>query len=160
MKNYIKFVGASLLGGVIALGGYFLIEQHSLDTDVNYSEDIVLTSSNTLKERLPQVDFVDAASDVTPAVVKIKSLSRLNTNSGMRRSPYNMPYGFEQYFGGRQPIEGTGSGVIISSDGYIVTNNHVVDGFEEIVVILSDNTERVAERIGSDPKYRFGLIEN
>lgn len=90
-------------------------------------------------------NFVNASSKVTPAVVNIKSLSGGSLNDIWTRE--------------RSIDASSGSGVIISSDGYIVTNNHVVDGGTEIEVTLDDRREYEAELIGRDPSTDLALVK-
>ncbi|MFK8056121.1 MAG: trypsin-like peptidase domain-containing protein [Saprospiraceae bacterium] len=90
-------------------------------------------------------NFVNASSKVTPAVVNIKSLSGGGLNDIWSRE--------------RSIDASSGSGVIISSDGYIVTNNHVVEGGTEIEVTLDDRREYEAELIGRDPSTDLALVK-
>ena len=90
-------------------------------------------------------NFVNAAARVTPAVVNIKSLS-----GG----------GLDDFWGGRRSVDASsGSGVIVTADGYIVTNNHVVEGGTDIEVTLDDRREFEAELIGRDPSTDLALLK-
>lgn len=109
------------------------------------------------------VDLTLAAENSVHAVVHIKSTERSKT-----RTVQQMPDIFDFFFGdgqGRQrqvqtePRVGFGSGVIISKDGYIVTNNHVIDGADEISVTLNDNREFVGRVIGTDPSTDLALVK-
>ena len=111
------------------------------------------------------VDLTQAAENSVHAVVHIraKQLAKTQTVQGG-----GMPEDiFEFFFGGRgqqrqmqtQPRVGFGSGVIISKDGYIVTNNHVVEGADEITVKLNDNRELKGRIIGTDPSTDLALIK-
>ena len=98
-------------------------------------------------------DFTDAANRTVHGVVHIK------TSYSMQQTAYSP---FELFFGGgggRQPQASTGSGVIISNDGYIVTNNHVVDAAEKVEVTLSDNKKYEGKVIGADPSTDLALIK-
>lgn len=101
-------------------------------------------------DRLP-----DIVEKTLPGVVGI-STKRTVT---MRRAPMMGPFGF---FGQRPPMqreqEGMGSGVIVSEDGLILTNNHVIDGADEIVVQLSDGKEYDAKLVGADPKSDVAVV--
>ncbi|HXE84401.1 MAG TPA: trypsin-like peptidase domain-containing protein, partial [Gemmatimonadales bacterium] len=91
--------------------------------------------------------FAQVAEHVKPAVVFIRSERRQQTTS--RR----LPPGFEDFFQGprRPQIEqGSGSGFIVSQDGYILTNNHVVQGADRVTVRLFDNREFTASTVGTD----------
>ncbi len=95
----------------------------------------------------------DIAEQVTPAVVNI-------TTRRDRRQP--MPPGFREFFGrqGRLPPQmGAGSGVIISADGEIVTNNHVVEGADEITVTFADKREFRAKLVGADKSSDLAFLK-
>jgi Do/DeqQ family serine protease len=122
------------------------------------------------------LEFTDVASKVTPAVVHIKStIVNRDQPYGYGRTP--SPYGdqfdndfFRRFFGPEfrfeqptpqtpQPRVGSGSGVIINSDGYVVTNNHVIDGADDIEVILNDNSSYKAKVVGTDPSTDLALLQ-
>jgi len=115
------------------------------------------------------LDFTQAAAVVTPAVVHIKTKSTrqpasYNNGSNPFRfffgdDPFS-PYGGQNPYGqGSMPAVSTGSGVIISSDGYIVTNNHVIKGGNEIEVTLDNNKSYQAKIVGTDPSTDIALIK-
>jgi len=100
--------------------------------------------------------FAQVAEHVKPAVVFIRSERRQQTTS--RR----LPPGFEDFFQGprRPQIEqGSGSGFIVSQDGYILTNNHVVQGADRVTVRLFDNREFTASTVGTDPATDVAVIK-
>jgi len=106
--------------------------------------------------------FISIAESVTPAVVAIE-MERAGRRTSSRRDipeelremlPFDVPEG-----GGRGPQQGSGSGFIISPDGYIITNNHVVEGADKITVVLSDNRSLVARVIGRDPNTDVAVIK-
>lgn len=117
------------------------------------------------------VDLTYAAEKALPAVVHIRYVQNSKTQTvDVQNSPFDDFFGdffgFGQGQGGtrKQQIqtpkrEATGSGVIISSDGYIVTNNHVVNGADELTVTLNDNREFSARIIGTDPTSDLALIK-
>lgn len=96
-------------------------------------------------------DFSTAAERSSPSVVFIKTVS----NYG-RQSDY---WDFWDFYGRRGPISSAGSGVIISEDGYIVTNNHVVENADKIEVILQNKHSYKAEIVGSDPNTDLALLK-
>ena len=109
------------------------------------------------------IDLTEAAENSIHAVVHIKS-----TQLSKTQTIQQMPDIFDFFFGdgmGRQqqiktqPRVGFGSGVIISKDGYIVTNNHVIDGADEIDVKLNDNREFKGKLIGADPNTDLALVK-
>ncbi|MEO8764157.1 MAG: trypsin-like peptidase domain-containing protein [Ginsengibacter sp.] len=117
-------------------------------------------------------DFTQAAEAAIPTVVHIKTKTnphQVSNNLPNQKNPFSDLFGsddlFNQFFGnGRQqprmyPSMGSGSGVIISDDGYIVTNNHVVAGADEVTVTLSDRKTYTAKVIGSDPSYDLAVVK-
>ncbi len=118
------------------------------------------------------VDFEKAASAAVPAVVHIKTMTKFKQVSGQGAPGQQDPFGdmfggelFKRFFGegnGReaQPDQrASGSGVIISQDGYIVTNNHVVNGATAITVTLNNRRNYTARVIGTDPNTDLALIK-
>ena len=112
----------------------------------------------------PGISYADVVSRVSPAVITIHSQMRA-------RAPEQYPFMddpmFREFFGerGRAPQappqrrEGLGSGVIVSSDGYILTNHHVVDGAEQIKVDMNDNRTLDARVVGLDPPSDLALLK-
>jgi len=111
----------------------------------------------------PGLSYADVVSRVSPAVITIHSEMRV-------RAPQQYPFMddpmFRQFFGDRMPQQqpeqrrsGLGSGVIISTDGYILTNHHVVDGAEQIKVDLNDNRTLDAKVVGSDPPSDLAVLK-
>ena len=111
--------------------------------------------------------FADVAEKVEDAVVNISTDRVIKRQSRGRANPFgNSPFGddfFDHFLPPDMPREYTqqslGSGFIISPDGYIVTNNHVVDKADKIRVRLSDGKEFSAEIVGKDPKTDIALIK-
>lgn len=146
MKKIANLVVVSMLGGVLSLGGYltffdedsfFIEEKASIPayTPVSYNGAPISTNA----------DFTEAANKSINAVVHVK-------NVAVTRNPFS---------GNRagMALQGTGSGVIISPDGYIVTNNHVIQKANQIQVTLNNNQNYMAEVIGSDPKTDIALLK-
>ena len=117
-------------------------------------------------------DFTVPAAVATPAVVHIKTKTNAkqvsnNLPRNQGKNPFSDLFGnddfFQQFFGQRQGIipeqRASGSGVIISDDGYIVTNNHVVENADEITVTLSNKKTYKAKVIGTDPSYDLSVIK-
>ncbi|MGQ8336157.1 Do family serine endopeptidase [Sunxiuqinia sp. A32] len=103
-------------------------------------------------------DLTYAAGSSVHAVVHVKVVSKAQVDS------YNSPF-FEWFYGDRyrnqepQIREGAGSGVILTEDGYIVTNNHVIDGADNIKVVLNDKREFEAKLVGTDPTTDIALLK-
>lgn len=116
-------------------------------------------------ERLP--DFTDLVEEVSPAIVNISTVQRAESGSARGPggiNPEQLPEFFREFFrgmpegGGQRERRSLGSGFIISSDGYIVTNNHVVQGADEIFVRMIDRSEYSAEVVGTDPRSDLALL--
>src|SRR5919197_206208 len=132
--------------------------------------------SETRPSQIPVVqapNFADLAEQLKPAVVNISTTQVVKGQRRMApRTPFPSPFGerdpfeefFERFFGGEGPQRemrrrSLGSGFIITKDGYIVTNNHVVENASDIKVSLSDKEEFDAKVIGRDPKTDLALIK-
>ena len=114
------------------------------------------------------VDFTAAASSATPAVVHIKTRTKakqISSNQQRQRNPFADMFGddFGDFFGGGPRVQpeqrASGSGVLITEDGYIVTNNHVIDGSDEINVTLANKKSYKATLIGQDPNSDLAVIK-
>jgi serine protease Do len=131
--------------------------ESNLFKPVSYSGDPVVSG--------PGVDFEKAATKAVPSVVHIKTVTKAKQTQ-MQDNPFKDFFGdgFGDMFGGRgnmQPQEqrASGSGVIISADGYIVTNNHVVDGADQFTVTLSNNKTYKGKLIGKDPSSDLAVVK-
>ena len=110
--------------------------------------------------------FADLADKLLPSVVNISSTQVVREDRGPQapQLPEGSPFGdsFREFFNRNQnaPRRATslGSGFIISSDGLVVTNNHVIEGADEITVTLSDDSQHVATLVGRDPKTDLALL--
>ena len=146
----------SLFSGVLTLSaykllfdnnGYFSTNKNSIVTDApnSYGRTVGLSTE--------AVDFTEAADKTIHTVVHVKNVSRQTINNPLMEFFYG--------FGGQQSQEqvGTGSGVIISEDGYIVTNNHVVKNASEIEITLNNKKSYPAKLIGTDSKMDIALLK-
>ena len=150
-KNYaIAIVLAATLGGVIAIGGYKTFEQapEPYDSIQERQEQAMKTvSSNYVETVTLNLDFTAISSKAITSVVFIESTREAET---VTQGPYRYQRG---------PARTSGSGVIISDDGYIVTNNHVVEKALEIKITLDDNRSYAAKVIGTDRTTDLALIK-
>ncbi|MEM7574095.1 MAG: Do family serine endopeptidase [Bacteroidota bacterium] len=171
MNKYLGSVLAAILGGVITLFGAYQMGWGETKY-VRTADDPVVQFSNlttpTDAELVPVSGFTTAAEKALPGVVHIKAASRVNgSQSGeipeMFRDFFGPGFGdeYKDNGGGREaPLQqGSGSGVIISADGYIVTNNHVVEGAEQLEVVLNDQRTYEATIIGTDETTDVALIK-
>jgi serine protease Do len=167
-KLYLSMLISSFLGGFIALGTYTVIKPDltPLSSQVS-NEGAPVSFTNyvfdTTDYVVPQgLNFVFAAKSATPGVVHIRTkYSATRKNAGSQP----MEKFLKEYFGepydrrDGSPSMGAGSGVIITSDGYIATNNHVIEGASEIEVLLNDNSTYPAIIVGVDPDTDLALIK-
>ena len=151
MKQYGLMASISLISAVLAIAGYryfappkqIIVRESGPAQYANWSEDLL----NDIRPRTflssAPTNFIKAAEKVTSAVVNITSL---------QQSRFDL-------WGNSSPGSSSGSGVIISPDGYIVTNNHVVEEGNEVAVTLNDHREYKAEIIGVDPSTDLALLK-
>ncbi len=145
----------AVVGGIVSITAYKLLEEH------NQKESLIQEPINGSLTSMPgsntanSTDFAFAAEKSIHAVVHVKTKQHQD-------SYYNNLYDF--FFGDvykytPQPITASGSGVIISSNGYIVTNNHVIDGSDYIEVVLNDKSKYKASLVGTDQKTDIALLK-
>lgn len=158
MKKILTLVFVSVLGGIITLSTYKLLLEKETSVSVESASEqpfFVPTnykSTNSSLAAAEQINFVNAAEKTVDAVVHVKNTAIISA-----------PMSLQDLFFGRQQSKraqvGTGSGVIISPDGYIITNNHVIAGSESISITLNDNKIYDAELIGTDEKTDIALLK-
>jgi Do/DeqQ family serine protease len=177
MKRFIKLMLASVIGSALTIGVFMLtgmnrtIESH-VHKFPSAPAKYALYAVNEHGEAVP-LDFTGVSKKVMNAVVHIKTSKKVSSkNQGFFYSPDPFGDDFFKYFFGepqsknqpRQKEEpfmemGAASGVIIDGNGYIVTNNHVIDGADEIEVSLYDNEVYKAKVIGTDPSTDLAIIQ-
>lgn len=161
MKKIFSLILAGTIGGLIAFSLQNLMQPS--DTIENRSD----SSIGQLVNQTPSfgdtpINFREAASKAMPAVVHISAREVLDeTAEGADSQPNPFRFFFGDDFPGSPfgPKEGSGSGVIYTSDGYIVTNNHVVEFADEVEVILYDNRKFKARVIGTYPKSDLAVLK-
>ncbi|MFV5686784.1 trypsin-like peptidase domain-containing protein [Flavobacterium sp. GB2R13] len=156
MKRFSTLFLISLLSGAVTLGAYKFL----FDNDGYFSNNknaITTVASDSYGKRVglsaENVDFTEAAEKTIHTVVHVKNVSRKTVINPMLEYFYG--------YGGQQQQEqvGTGSGVIISEDGYIVTNNHVIKDASEIEITLNNKKSYKAKLIGTDSKMDIALLK-
>jgi serine protease Do len=158
MKRFGTLFLAAILGSLSTIGVFEYLEKDSVT--LSYASQAPVSQVTYTKDengRTIPIDFTDVSAQVTPAVVFIKS-----TQSGRTQSEMQIPDPFRDFFGPhiqQGPSQSSGSGVIINENGYIVTNNHVVQDAEVVEVTLSDNRTFKAEVIGTDPDTDLALVK-
>ena len=156
MKKYLLILSSSIIGGIMAIYLYekIILEDYKEKNISNLvlTEQLpinnVLNSPSLLQER---PDFVEIAENTINSVVHVKN----SLSSSDRISLEDLMFGRKQ----DEMQIGTGSGVIVSADGYIITNAHVIDKSEKILITTNDNKEFEAKLIGSDEQNDIALLK-
>lgn len=162
-----------LLAGALAVAASaYASKKLSRDEVQRISIKLPVDETAINREQLPNGSYAPVVAKVTPAVVKLTTVSKV-TPVGPDLRGFNDPF-WRRFFGdqfgqthphgpnGRlrpQTRNGLGSGVIVTEDGYILTNNHVIDGANEIKVALQDGREFTAKVVGRDPKSDLAVIK-
>lgn len=164
-KSYLlSVIVASAVSAGVAVGTYHYLNPNKQSIPENASieqrQQVKFVKNNALSSG---VDFTAAAEECTPGVVHIKTFQ----DGAVQQSRTQQDF-FEDFFGGqrRQPrinqgprALGTGSGVLLTEDGYIATNNHVIKGATKIEVVLNDKRTYEATLIGNDPTTDLALLK-
>jgi Do/DeqQ family serine protease len=157
MKKFGGYLLVAVLGSMISIGVVALVQKKNDRASgvPQSSVPVRLASYSGAGTMLP--DFTAAANVSVHAVVHIK------TEYQRKNSYYDYFFNFHDFFGDNNfgspaPLQGAGSGVIISPQGYIVTNNHVVQDASKIEVILNDKRSYDAEVVGTDPSTDLAVI--
>jgi serine protease Do len=153
MKQTVRLFIVALFAGAITLGGYKFFVQDESITLITQEEhpSFIPTNFSSATISPENIDFVDAAEKTIHAVVHVK-------NTTFSKQPTNAL----EYFSGGGKIRamiGSGSGVIVTPDGYIITNNHVIANASELEVTLNNNKIYTAELIGADPKTDIAVLK-
>ncbi len=153
MKRYSSLFFVALLSGATTLGGYKLF----VEKDFGRKSIITQASENynrTVGMGPENIDFTMAAENAIHTVVHVKNVSVRTVYNPIMQFFYGSNGGAQQ-----QEQIGTGSGVIISEDGYIVTNNHVIKDATELEVTLNNKKVYKAKLIGTDAKMDIALLK-
>lgn len=170
---FLSVFGSAVFGSVLSIGTYHYLNNKPGDTFLQNetSSHYKLASQQVTPGNL---DFTYAAEVSTPTVVHITTYQKV-TNRGYNQNP-QMDDFFREFFGNQyqnpyqqqapkqesEPQEqkaGSGSGVILAADGYIVTNNHVIKGADKIEVVLNDKRRYIATLIGTDPTTDLAVLK-
>ena len=158
MKKIASLFLVSVFAGAITLGAYKLFfEKESYKWITTQEETPFVTTSNLETSAsgagINEVDFTSAAEKTVNSVVHVKNMTMSS------RGPSSIAEFFYGYERKSTPQVGTGSGVIISPDGYIVTNNHVIANSSQLEVVLNNNKSYEAEVIGTDADSDIALLK-
>lgn len=157
MKQFTSFLFASVLGAVSVLGIQKLVEEESTQET---STIVQQNNTNKVAKLLTSgpdgptapLNFIDAANNSMESVVHIRSLQEYKAQTRREQRIFDL-------FGAPRPSRSSGSGVIISNKGYIVTNNHVIENSTQVEVILSDKRKVRATVIGTDPSTDLAVLK-
>jgi Do/DeqQ family serine protease len=154
---------SSLFGGGVVLTGFLLFGNANNYTSFGEKQNVIFTpthySPDTAYHVPAGLNFIDAAENVRRAVVHIKTSGSGMTASKGEDEMNEMFRDFHGFPFHKGPKESAGSGVIISSDGYIATNNHVIEDADRIEVVLDDKRSFAGTIIGTDPTTDLALIK-
>jgi serine protease Do len=167
LKKLIPYAVVGVMSGATTFAGFSYFNVNNQNSDLNYfapkNNDAKYASFNTTGVG---EDFVKAAKMTVPAVVSIKNFS---TKKGRSSDQDMFDLFFGNPFGNNQKQQqqtpppnmptGMGSGVIISPDGYIISNNHVIAGATKLEVVLSNKKSYIANLIGTDPTTDIALLK-
>jgi len=164
--NTFKTIGLGLIGGVIPLSVFLMLNGESevqkySPTPISVGANNVnthLTNNSLISEGQHVVDFKTASANSLNSVVHVTTKV---VRTMVQRDPF-----FEFFYGPgagererKQYGQGSGSGVIVSADGYIVTNNHVIEDANEIEITLNDNSTYTAKIVGTDPSTDIAVLK-
>ena len=159
----VALTGALIAGGAaVALSG----ETGKSSSAEHPGVTVPVDENAVARDTLPRGSYAPVVKKVAPAVVKIETTSTIKNTPGADMPGFNDPF-WQQFFGRQfrhlEPREqhqhGIGSGVIVTKDGYILTNNHVVDGASEVQVTMTDGREFTAKVVGRDPKSDIAVVK-
>lgn len=154
MKKILTLVCVSALGGALTLATYKHFFEDSMTPKVIENQPTATVFPVSLNTGLgggTNVDFTTAADKTVHSVVHVKNTTLSKSYTSFEDLFFGRPQRYEQI--------GTGSGVIISPDGYIITNNHVIEGAQSIEITTNDNKTFDAEVIGTDPNTDIALLK-
>ena len=169
VKKYFGLMFVAIVGGLVSVGAYKTIEQKQYFPD-NSIFNARKASYDIRNVTVPTFDFSEVSEAVMPTVVHINTVinpkqdqsadNEQQIQGQQGQNPFDLfGPGFNFHNIPRGPQKASGSGVIISSDGYIVTNNHMVADADKINVVLYDKREFTADVIGRDPNTDMALIK-
>jgi serine protease Do len=156
--SYFKMLGLGILGGTLPLATYVIIEHSSTKLSEQVLDGNRFAQQVSMSGIPPGADFTEASANTINSVVHITTKVVSTT---FQRDPFQELF-YGPGAGGREFKQygaSSGSGVIVSSEGYIVTNNHVIENASEIEVILNDNSKYTAKVIGTDPATDIAVLK-
>ncbi|UOU98981.1 trypsin-like peptidase domain-containing protein [Chryseobacterium daecheongense] len=168
LKKLLPFAVVGVISGATAVGTLQYFGHNSNNGDQGYFTSSTNASFAGMNSAAIGDDFVKAAKTTVPAVVTIKNYQNRASSRASEQDMFDFFFG--DPFGGRgqqrqkqqapdNMPSGMGSGVIISPDGYIISNNHVVAGANKLEVVLSNKKSYIATLVGTDPNTDISLLK-
>jgi len=166
--NPFRFTTLLLAGAVVVAGSTYAVNLLAKETSDSPPVSVPVDETPIARDGLPRGSYAPIIQKVVPGVVKIVTSATMEDTLG--ESSTNPQDQFRRRFFGDQfdqprgpmppqKVQGLGSGVVVTQDGYILTNNHVVDGAKEVKVTLEDGHEYTAKVIGRDPKSDLAVVK-
>ena len=166
LKNGFKLTTAGIIGGLVTFGLLHIFP--NLSNNTTFQSKVIITEKEEIEKNSfktvntnpynnkenSTLDFTSAAEKTVNSVVHIQSKF-----TAQQQSDPLIEFFWGPNPNNQNPQIATGSGVIISNDGYIVTNNHVIDNADEIAITLNDGRELNATLIGTDPGTDIALLK-
>ena len=167
LKKWIPYAFVGIISGATTFGAINLLDKKQNGEDSSYfttaKSDVQFAGFN---QSAIGDDFVQAAKTTVPAVVTIKNYQTRSTGRSSEQDIFEWFFGQPQQRNQRQQQQkpenipaGMGSGVIISPDGYIISNNHVVAGANKLEVVLNNRRTYIATLVGTDPNTDISLLK-
>src|ERR1051326_1536665 len=165
-----RLLAVAAAGALALAGSAFAFSQVAKDKAETAKITVPLDETPVPRESLPTGSYAPIVKKVVPGVVKIETSATIE-RTGTQQFPDSDDPFWRHFFGdqfgrlfprnelGPRTVHGLGSGVVITKDGYILTNNHVVDGAKEVKVTMEDGHEYTAKVIGRDPKTDLAVVK-
>lgn len=169
MKTYVQLIISGFIGGLVVFAGFIFFSPRQQQGQEEISKAHFVSQNGAITPAAATADFVESAKKSTGSVVHIfaqESDEQILQNQRKQRERRRMdPFGdffnLEDFFGGNfyTPKNGSGSGVIYSADGYIITNNHVVGFADDITVTDAAGKKFKAKKVGTDASTDLAVIK-
>ncbi len=166
MQSILKYFLSGIIGGTVVAISFILFIKNEPNTSQKQIDTSYLTSNTSTSHFNSTNDFVESAKKSTSAVVHIfaeesEEQIRKRRENRRGRDPFFDIFGFDDFFGNNfsRPKNGTGSGVVYSADGYIITNNHVVGFADKITVTNHEGKKFQAQKVGVDQSTDLAVIK-
>ncbi|MBV8844859.1 MAG: trypsin-like peptidase domain-containing protein, partial [Bryobacterales bacterium] len=165
MRTFQVAIGTAIVALLLALGAGALAGSWATAKTNKTVPTLIATGVSPAASQVSFADgFAPIVKNAVPAVVNVSS-SRIVQTRGQNLPFFSNPF-FRQFFGKNfevppsvQREQSLGSGVIVNGDGYILTNNHVIEGAKDVKVLLGDKRQFTARVVGSDPRTDLAVLK-